>query len=184
MINQSLNGVEAVLLVGGPAGSGKTTIAEQIVTAPDEYDLPDLCPLPVHRTDWKSLHAKRFQDGTLIVEFATNKLSDPEHRRVYSDFIDALGKAAPIRAGYTANINRNILRKRYLQRMKPSHFLHVGKWKSWLRYLLATPSDDFGVAAWNSLLAEKSIRQLSWPISSRSPEAEEALNLTNQIPPD
>lgn len=167
MINQSLNGVEAILLVGGPAGSGKTTIAEKIVAASDEFDLPDLCPKPVHRTDWKSLHAKRFQDGTLIVEFATNKLSDPEHRRTYGEFIDALGKAVPIRAGYTAHIDHNVLRKRYLQRMKPSHFLHVGKWKSWLRYLLATPSDDFGVAVWDSLLAERSIRQRPWPITRR-----------------
>lgn len=44
MVNQSLNGVEAILLVGGPAGSGKTTIAEQLVMAPNAFVLPAQCP--------------------------------------------------------------------------------------------------------------------------------------------
>ncbi len=167
MLNQSLNGVEAILLIGGPAGSGKTTIAEHLVMTPDAFVLPAQCPEPMHRTDWKSLTAKRFQGGTVIVEFATNKLSDPAQRRIYGEFIDALGKAAPIRAGYTAQISRSTLRKRYLQRMKPSHFLHLGKWKSLLRYLVSPQSDDFGILAWNSLLAEKSIQQLPWPIARR-----------------
>lgn len=164
MIRQSLDGVEALLLVGGPAGCGKTTIAERIVAAPDKFDLPDQCPKPLHRTDWKSLSAKRFLDGTVIVEFATNRLSDAEHLQNYSDFIDSLETAAPIRAGYTAHIDSKTLRKRYLQRMKPRHFLHFGKWKSLLRYVIATQSDDFGMAAWNQLLDERSIKRLTWPI--------------------
>lgn len=168
MVNQSLNGVEAILLVGGPAGSGKTTIAEQVVMAPTEFALPGQCPEPLHRTDWKSLTAKQFQGGTVIVEFATNKLSDPAQKRNYSAFIDALSQAAPIQAGYTAQISRHALRERYLQRMKPSHFLHVGKWKSLLRYLVSPQSDDFGIAVWNSLLSEKSIRQMPWPIARRT----------------
>jgi adenylate kinase family enzyme len=168
MVNQSLNGVEAILLVGGPAGSGKTTIAEQLVMAPNAFVLPAQCPEPLHRTDWKSLTAKRFQGGTVIVEFATNKLADPAHRHIYAEFIDALGKAAPIRAGYTAQISRSTLRKRYLQRMKPSHFLHVGKWKSLLRYLVSPQSDDFGLSVWTDLLDEKSIRQMPWPIPRRA----------------
>lgn len=167
MIKQSLNGVEALLLVGGPVGSGKTTIADKIATAPDQFDLPDLCPKPVHRTDWKSLTEKRFQNGTVIVEFATNRLSDTDHLQTYREFIDALEKAVPIRAGYTAQINHKDLQSRYLQRMKPSHFLHFGKWKSLLRYLLATPTEDFGITAWNQLMDERSFKRLTWPIPQR-----------------
>lgn len=167
MIKQSLNGVEALLLVGGPAGCGKTTIAERIVEEPESFDLPDHCPAPIHRTDWKSLKSKKFHGGTVIVEFATNRLSDAAHRQTYNDFIDALETAAPIRAGYSAQIDRKTLRKRYLARMRPSHYLHFGKWKSLLRYLLAVQTDDFGIAAWNNLLDDKSITRLSWPISAR-----------------
>lgn len=168
MIKQSLNGVEALLLVGGPAGCGKTTTADRIVKSPDCFHLPIKCPTPLHRTDWKSLTSKQFHEGTVIIEFATNKLSDPAHLQTYNDFITALEKAAPIRAGYTVEIDRKTMRMRYLQRMKPSHFMHFGKWKSLIRYLFAMKSDDFGIAIWNELLAGKSIKRLTWPIPPRT----------------
>lgn len=168
MIKQSLNGVEALLLVGGPAGCGKTTIADRIVKSPDCFHLPISCPTPLHRTDWKSLKSKQFHGGTVIIEFATNKLSDPAHLQTYNDFITALEKTAPIRAGYTVQIDRKTLRMRYLQRMKPSHCMHFGKWKSLIRYLFAIKSDDFGIAIWNELLDVKSINRLTWPIPLRT----------------
>ncbi len=168
MINQSLNGVEAVLLVGGPAGCGKTTIAQDIVSAPEQFDLPKHCPHPVHRTDWKSLPSKKFHNGTVIVEFATNRLSDPEQLQIYSSFIDSLAQATIIQAAYSAPIERKALLKRYLQRMEPSHFLHFGKWKSWLGYLLANRDDDFGVETWEQLLDIKSIPCRTWPIQRKA----------------
>lgn len=168
MIKQSLNGVEALLLVGGPAGCGKTTIAKRIVTSPECFELPIQCPTPLHRTDWKSLTTKQFRGGTVIIEFATNRLSDPVQLRTYNDFIDALKKAVPIRAGYTGQIDRKILRMRYLQRMKLSHYMHFGKWKSLIRYILSMDSDDFGITIWNELLDEKSITRLTWPVPPRT----------------
>ena len=107
MLKQSLDGVEALLLVGGPAGCGKTTIADNIVEAPGQFELPASCPQPFHRTDWKSLEAKRFGSGTVIVEFATNRLNDPVQLQTVSYFIDALQRAAPIRGAYTSIIVRS-----------------------------------------------------------------------------
>nr|WP_306268478.1 hypothetical protein [Pararhizobium sp. IMCC3301] len=168
MLEQSLDGVEALLLVGGPAGCGKTTIAQTIVDAPGQFELPASCPLPFHRTDWKSLEAKHFREGTVIVEFATNKLNDPVQLQKISDFIDGLQKAAPIMGTYVSVIDRKTLLRRYFQRMTAWHFLHAGKWKSLSRYLLAGGSDDFGIAAWNRLLDSKSLARQAWPISRRA----------------
>tara|TARA_R110000868_G_scaffold42724_3_gene144215 strand:+ start:3375 stop:3899 length:525 start_codon:yes stop_codon:yes gene_type:complete len=167
MLKQSLDGVEALLLVGGPAGCGKTTIADNIVEAPGQFELPASCPQPFHRTDWKSLEAKRFGSGTVIVEFATNRLNDPVQLQTVSYFIDALQRAAPIRGAYTSIIDRKTLLRRYFQRMTARHFLHAGKWKSLARYLLAGQTDDFGIAAWNHLLDSRSLARQDWPVTRR-----------------
>lgn len=167
MLKQSLDGVEALLLVGGPAGCGKTTIAENMVAAPGQFELPASCPLPLHRSDWKSLDAKRFGNGTVIVEFATNRLNDPAQFQTVSDFIGALQQAAPIIGAYTSIIDRRTLLSRYFRRMTARHFLHAGKWKSLLRYGLAARSDDFGIAAWNRLLDGRSLARQDWPVSRR-----------------
>ena len=151
-LDRALEGIEVVLLLGGPFGSGKTTLAEQLTRGEERSSFLEGNRRALSRTDAKSLPRKSFTPGGLIVEFATNRLDEPEEFAAARSYIEALQRRAKVLGAHTLEVSGWSLCRRYLGRMHGLQFLHAGKVKTLARYAL-TGEAQHGVAQWKALLA-------------------------------
>ena len=149
----ALNGIDVVLLLGGPMGSGKTTYANQLMEGSERSSFLDGYRGRLSRTDAKSLPRKRFMPGGLVVEFATNRLNEAEQIHSTRDYIQALQHRVNVVGAHTFEVSGWPLFRRYLKRMRGLQFLHFGKLKTIANYAQAGATDE-GVANWKTLLAQ------------------------------
>lgn len=156
----ALNGIDVVLLLGGPLGSGKTTYANRLIDGSERSSFLDGFHGGLSRTDAKSLPRKRFMPGGLVVEFATNRLNEAEQMHSTRDYIQALQRQVNVIGAHTFEVGGWPLFRRYRKRMRGLQFLHFGKLKTLANYALARATDE-GVANWKTLLAQCGIENRS-----------------------
>ncbi|MBL4646817.1 MAG: hypothetical protein COA52_07185 [Hyphomicrobiales bacterium] len=155
-IRRALKGISDVILIAGPAGAGKTTIAANIISGEIASPFTTKHLEAISRTDCKSLPDKNFAPGGLVVEFAINRLHDPDFANYVISLIDHIAQNANIQEAYVIELGRAELIKRYISRMKPMHFVHLGKLKSLLGYMF---SSDFSERTdiWHKIVQERGI---------------------------
>jgi len=168
VLDKALEGIEVILLLGGPLGSGKTTFAERLIRGSETSSFLQGYRGSLSRTEAKSLPRKTFMPGGLIVEFGTNQLHEPEQYLSTRVYIAAIQRRANVVGAHTLEVSGWHLYRRYLERMHGLQFLHLGKLKTLAHYALRREAQH-GVASWKSLLAECGIENR--PVEHRSQAA-------------
>jgi len=160
----ALVNIQFVVLFGGASGSGKTTIAQQIVDGTSQSSFISGTDISISRTDSKSLYRKSFPAGGLIVEIATDRLISEKGKAQCRTFLEALQRHTQIRGAHNIEIDAHTVFWRYLLRMRGMQFLHLGKLKKLLFSLLKIHVES-GMANWKSILDEFDIPYRAWPSS-------------------
>lgn len=156
-IAQAIQPVQSILLLGGPSGSGKTTVASALIdhslTSPFLKDRPEAT---IERTDSASLEKKHFPHDIVIVEFATNRIQSQAEIEFTKSYIQLLGEHCHILGAHTIELNPKQAFSRYLSRMGPKQYLHLGKWKTLGLYAFDINISS-GLKNWHALLQDLKI---------------------------
>lgn len=157
-IRAALENVQAILLLAGPSGAGKTTVAESLSVGETQSPyLKEYASCRVARTDSASLARKTFSEEILIVEFATNKIVQKSDIDQIKTYIKVLSQLRPVLGAHTISLSPKQAIFRYLSRMKPGQFFHLGKLKTLCLYMIDANVTS-GLENWNSIIADLAIK--------------------------